>query len=93
MRPSPIDFLRHIQLELLFLMEQSLDVDYKNFSNHPLLVKAFIQSFEIIKLVKIFLMNYVTGVPNLTGKALRECVINRFTIIRVWILNYFGMLS
>lgn len=48
MRPSQIDFLRHIQAELAFLIEESEKVDYNEFVNHHLLSKAFTRSFEII---------------------------------------------
>jgi uncharacterized protein with HEPN domain len=48
MRPSQIDFLRHIQIELTFLVQQSEMVSYDEFLNHALLSKAFIRSFEII---------------------------------------------
>ncbi len=42
------DFLRHIQEELTFLVQQSANVSYEEFINHPLLTKACIRSFEII---------------------------------------------
>jgi uncharacterized protein with HEPN domain len=48
MHPSQIDFLKHIQEELGFILEHSTDLSYDEFVNHPLLPKAVIRSFEII---------------------------------------------
>ncbi|GAB3555973.1 HepT-like ribonuclease domain-containing protein [Spirosoma fluminis] len=48
MCPLQINFLQHIQAELNFIVQQSVDVSYEDFLNHPLLSKAFIRSFEII---------------------------------------------
>lgn len=48
MRPSQIEFLQHIQAELVFILHHSRSISYEEFLNHPLLSKAFIRSFEII---------------------------------------------
>lgn len=48
MSPSLIDFLRHIQKELIFLMEGSSDLTFEQFADDDFVSRAFIRSLEII---------------------------------------------
>jgi uncharacterized protein with HEPN domain len=48
MLPSQIDFLKHIQEELSFILQHSTGLSYQEFLSNPLLPKACIRSFEII---------------------------------------------
>lgn len=48
MHPSQIDFLKHIQDELSFILHYSTGVTYDEFVSNPLLSKSIVRSFEII---------------------------------------------
>ncbi|MEO6281932.1 MAG: HepT-like ribonuclease domain-containing protein [Dyadobacter sp.] len=48
MSPSQIDFLKHIQQELHFLVNHSKDVTFEKFLDDDLINRAYIRSLEII---------------------------------------------
>jgi len=48
MPPSPLDFLKHIQDELQYLIETSDKLSAKTFSQDPTYQRAFARSLEII---------------------------------------------
>lgn len=48
MLPSQIDFLKHIQAELSFIVQHAYGLSYDGFISNPLLPKACTRSFEII---------------------------------------------
>jgi uncharacterized protein with HEPN domain len=48
MSPSQIDFLKHIQQELKFLVNHSENVTFEEFLNDGLINRAYLRSLEII---------------------------------------------
>jgi len=48
MSPSLIEFLQHIEKELIFIETYTSSIEYDEFMNNELLPKATVRSFEII---------------------------------------------
>ncbi|WP_159475455.1 DUF86 domain-containing protein [Dyadobacter sp. 3J3] len=48
MSPSLIEFLQHIEGELIFIEKNTSKLDFEEFINNDLLTKAIVRSFEII---------------------------------------------
>lgn len=48
MSPSLIEFLQHIENELIFIETYTSSIEYDEFMNNELLPKATVRSFEII---------------------------------------------
>ncbi len=48
MQPSPVDFLRHILVEIEFCLHSSSDLSYDSFVEDPVLTRAVVRSLEII---------------------------------------------
>lgn len=48
MSPSLIEYLEHIQKELVFLVTNSEKIDYETFLNDDFINRAFLRSLEII---------------------------------------------
>lgn len=48
MSPSLVDFLQHIEKELIFIDSCTKDISYDEFTNNEVLSKAEVRSFEIV---------------------------------------------
>ncbi len=77
MHGSVIDYLKDIQAEINFLLNQTHNKEFETFVNDEVLTRATERSLEILgEAVKIFLLKSVMLIQLLIGKIWQECVIN-----------------
>lgn len=85
---EPRDYLRHILVEVEYLLDQSQGLSFERFAADETLRRAFVRSLEVIgEAVKNLPEEFPQRIPRLSGVRLLGCGTVSFTVTLGWTIS------
>lgn len=89
---EPRDYLRHILVEVEYLLDQSQGLSFDRFAADETLRRAFVRSLEVIgEAVRTCPRSSAHRILRLSGVRLLGCGTASFMVTLEWIISSYGM--